>query len=76
MAKPNQDQNQGEGNREADRNYRQGATEFADTEEQHRAAREAGREVEQEDRAQESEGDDKLDENEEKAERFDDDEDR
>jgi len=65
-----QDQNQGEGNREADRNYRRGATEFADTDEQHRAAREAGREVEEEDRDLEADGDDEEDE------QLDDDEDR
>jgi hypothetical protein len=70
MPKPKQegDQNQGEGNREADRNYRRGATGFADADEQHRAAREAGREVEEEER--DDYGDDDDDE------QFDDDEDR
>jgi hypothetical protein len=75
MGNPKQDQNQGEGNREADRNYRRNATDFADTEEQHRAAREAGREVEEQDREREAEEKEEDDEREE-DERPDDDDDR
>lgn len=73
MPKPKQDgdQNQGEGNREADRNYRRGATEFAETDEQHRAAREAGREVEEEERNQDEYGGDDDEDG-----QFDDDEER
>jgi hypothetical protein len=74
MGNPKQNENQGEGNREADRNYRRKATNFADTEEQHRAAREAGREVEEQDRERdeleedddEREDDDQLEEDEDR----------
>jgi len=49
MAKEGTQKNQGEGNRDADRKYREGATEFADTPEQQRAAREAEREESEKD---------------------------
>ena len=49
MAKDGKNQNQGEGNRDADRKYREGATEFADTPKQKRAAREAEREESEKD---------------------------
>jgi hypothetical protein len=50
MGKPT---NQGEGNREADRNYREGATEYADTDAQKRAAQDAKRDEEEQEREKE-----------------------
>ena len=44
---PQRDLSKGEGNREADRRYREGATDFADTELQKEKAREAAEEVEE-----------------------------
>jgi hypothetical protein len=45
--KKSSQKNQGEGNRDADREYRKNASEFARSGKQHRAAEEAKREVEQ-----------------------------
>jgi hypothetical protein len=47
MKKRMTQKNQGEGNREADKQYRKGATNFANSSKQGRAAKEAKREVEQ-----------------------------
>lgn len=50
MAKP---KNQGEGNREADRNYREKATEYADTDAQKRAAQDAKRDEDEQESEEE-----------------------
>jgi hypothetical protein len=45
--KPKESQNQGEGNRTADREYREGATRFAQTDKSKQKAREAADELEE-----------------------------